>query len=353
MSSRAENKGLRRSFTALLHDGEHDAVKAMCPDSYSWIDVHGYEGETPLQRLVIATLPLEDGMVQKEYAQIHDMARWLIKRGADPHEKAAKTAEDENTWGEDDGSDDDNDTGQDVTAKMPIKGHNAVSSLTWLRSSMRRAESIWSQEIAALDELLQIFVSTQADACEKVDIDASMVNFWDELRHDESTHDVLLDTSDGHVGAHRLVLGRASSALHVMLSSGMLEGQQQRIVCQDTSTPAMGLLLDLVYTGSTTRAVALESGLGAFELAHRWQVQHVLPMTERLLVGLLDHASFERIAELAVLKGSGDFERAVAAWAKASREVKCSLDAGRYSHALRKLLGKDEKPAATRKRKSF
>ena len=42
----------------------------------------------------------------------------------------------------------------------------------------------------------------------------------------------------------------------------------------DSSKEAMLLLLDLVYTGSTARSVTLDGGVGAFELAHRWEVQH-------------------------------------------------------------------------------
>jgi hypothetical protein len=187
-----------------------------------------------------------------------------------------------------------------------------------------------------------------------VPIDSRMLDFWDSLRGDKATYDVLLEMADGPTGAHRVVLSAASEVLRRMLSSGMIEGQQQRIACSDSSEGAVSLLLDFMYTGSTTRAITLESGLGAFDLAHVWEVRHVLPMAERLLVSMLGADAFERIGELAVLKGSRSFEVAVGKWGSASQEVQSKLKAGGFSPALRRLLGeKEDEPAASRKRKSF
>ena len=167
-------------------------------------------------------------------------------------------------------------------------------------------------------------------------------------------------TADGAVGAHKLILGGASTVLHAILSSCMAEGQQQRIECKDTSKEAMGLLLDLIYTGSTAGSTELDPGVGAFELVHRWVggAARATNARARLLTSLLSDASFERLGELAVLKGSRDFEQTVAKWGKASAFV--GPRAGgqglvTYSPALRKLLGKDDATAApaSRKRKSF
>ena len=77
-------------------------------------------------------------------------------------------------------------------------------------------------------------------------------------------------------------------------------------------------------------------------------------MAERLLVSMLGTDAFERIGELAVLKGSRSFEVAVGKWGSASQEVQSKLKAGGFSPALRRLLGeKEDEPAASRKRKSF
>jgi len=311
-------------------------------------------------------------------AKIRDIASWLMQRGADPHQQASKTAPKRVTWdieNSDDADDKEHDADDEkdkTGTAMPVRSHTAISSLICLRYSMRASDErkdhdddddddddddydSWTEELTALDQLLQVFISGAAQAIqnEKVTVDVRVIDFWDEMRRDDSKHDVMLDTADGPVGAHQMVLTRASSMLAAMLSSGMREGQEQRIPCEDTTANATGLLLDLLYTGSTTQDVTLDNGLSVFELAHRWQVQHVLPIAERLLIQLLAYPRFESIAELAVLKGSRSFEQAVSKWGKASKMVKNQLDAGGFSPAVRKLLGEDDEPAVTRKRKSF
>ena len=90
-------------------------------------------------------------------------------------------------------------------------------------------------------------------------------------------------------------------------------------------------------------------------MAHRWDVGYLVGMTERMLVSLLDLRCFERVAELALLKGSQDFERTVAWWGGASAQVQRKLAAEGYSPPVQRLLAKDTlpPPAAGQKRKSF
>ena len=251
---------------------------------------------------------------------------------------------------------------------MPVKKQTAISSLTKLKVLLASddsdnsddeddsaSECDWLQERVGLDKMLETFVSQTPRSDPRVAVDEGLLNFWEGLLRNESSHDVVLETAQGSVGAHRLVLSGASSVLSAMLSSDMTEGREQRIQCTDATKESMLLLLDLMYTGSTTaEAIRLDGAVGAFELAHRWEIQHVLPMLERLLAGELSEGKFERIGELAVAKGSRAFEAAVAKWGKASARVKRALEAGSYSPALRKLLGKNDAAVApSRKRKSF
>ena len=355
--SNDNKRNVAQSLWSLLHDGEFDALKATCPETFSWKGTHDWQGKTPLQKLIDMSMPRGKGEPTVSAERIRDIAYWLMQRGADPHEKAAANACERNCWG---GPEDDDDIG----GVLPIKNNTAISSLISLRRSLRVTDEKedeeedwdWGEERDALGKLLQVFVggAAQAIESEKVPIDSRMLDFWDSLRGDKATYDVLLEMADGQTGAHRVVLSAASEVLRRMLSSGMIEGQQQRIACSDSSEGAMSLLLDFMYTGSTTRAITLESGLGAFDLAHVWEVRHVLPMAERLLVSMLGADAFERIGELAVLKGSRSFEVAVGKWGSASQEVQSKLKAGGFSPALRRLLGeKEDEPAASRKRKSF
>jgi hypothetical protein len=335
MTSEGGNE-LEVSMWALFKAGKFRQLKALCPESFRWEGVV-IDGFTALQVLVDMCMPVEDGADQKSIADICDMASWLMTRGASIH---ALGSGEECSWG---------------SLTLHVDGETAISSLTNLMHELQTCGDRvdWDAEIGNLDKLLDTLLCHQPQNA-KVAVDESVLNFWDGLLRDESTHDVVLETTQGAVGAHRLVLSGASSVLRAMLSSGMREGQNQRIQCEDVSKEEMLLLLDLVYTGSTELDVTLDSGSGAFDLAHRWDVKHALPMLERLLAGLLNDESFERIGELAVAKGSRDFEQAVGKWGNMSKRVQRKLEANKCSPALRKLLGKDDAATApSRKRKSF
>ena len=275
-------RGIAKSLWYLLRDGEFDALKSTCPDKFCWGD-HDSHGYTPLQRLVELSMPQACGGRAIDAAKIRDIASWLMQRGADPHQQASKTAPKRVTWdieNSDDADDKEHDADDEkdkTGTAMPVRSHTAISSLICLRYSMRASDErkdhdddddddddddydSWTEELTALDQLLQVFISGAAQAIqnEKVTVDVRVIDFWDEMRRDDSKHDVMLDTADGPVGAHQMVLTRASSMLAAMLSSGMREGQEQRIPCEDTTANATGLLLDLLYTGSTTQDVTLD-----------------------------------------------------------------------------------------------
>ena len=75
-------------------------------------------------------------------------------------------------------------------------------------------------------------------------------------------------------------------------------------------------------------------------------------MLEMQLVRKVNDIRFERIAEVAALKGSREFEQAVVVFGRASRLVNANLRSGGYSPAVRKLMevGDAAKPGAKRRR---
>ena len=290
---------MKKSLFALLDAGKFQELMAMCPDTFSWAGLHNRSGLTPLQRVVELIMPPGTGEKREDINDLCEIASWLMARGASPHHKGTDEAP-SMSWPKCNGRGD---------IEMHVKKQTAISSLTKLKVLLASddsddsdnsddeddsaSECDWLQERVGLDKMLETFVSQTPRSDPRVAVDEGLLNFWEGLLRNESSHDVVLETAQGSVGAHRLVLSGASSVLSAMLSSDMTEGREQRIQCTDATKESMLLLLDLMYTGSTTaEAIRLDGAVGAFELAHRWEIQHVLPMLERLLAGELSDANF-------------------------------------------------------------
>ena len=80
--------------------------------------------------------------------------------------------------------------------------------------------------------------------------------------------------------------------------------------------------------------------VAAFELAHRWQAEVLMPMLERLLAELLDDDNFECIGDLALLKGSRELEQArrdLAALRQRSEEQEAAAAAARSDRGQQEL----------------
>merc|ERR1740129_2049814 len=89
----------------------------------------------------------------------------------------------------------------------------------------------------------------------------------------------------------------------MLSTTGMREGARKIIEVKDCSTQALRLLLSLIYTG-TAGAGDEEPGpgaiLAALDLAHRWQVMHVVQMLASALQRRLDLDCFEAVMDIAL-----------------------------------------------------
>merc|ERR1711879_1097294 len=171
--------------------------------------------------------------------------------------------------------------------------------------SKGKAKANWSGEVERLRRIIKVFAAkmkTKNADTERVTVDLSVIEMWERLHADTSTHDVAFSTADGDVTAHSLVLTHASPVLAAMLSSTMREGCQKRISITDASAKGASFFLDLIYTGTSDSDINYSDALVALDLSHRWQANGAMHMSARALTSMIDEESFAQIAVAATLK---------------------------------------------------
>eukprot|EP00435_Cladocopium_sp_Y103_P039394 s2633_g10.t1 len=114
-----------------------------------------------------------------------------------------------------------------------------------------------------------------------------------------------------------------------MLESPMKEGKTQRIKIKDTSSKAVSLFLEILYTCSVQDELDHQAALHALDLAHRWQATVVVAILTDLLAGMITDESFPPIAEHAVLKGLERLKAAIQRFGAESKKVQEDIKAGR------------------------
>merc|ERR1711879_611522 len=179
--------------------------------------------------------------------------------------------------------------------------------------SKGKAKANWSGEVERLRRIIKVFAAkmkTKNADTERVTVDLSVIEMWERLHADTSTHDVALATADGDVTAHSLVLTHASPVLAAMLSSTMSEGSQKRINITDASGKGTSFFLDLLYAGSSESDISYPDALVALDLSHRWQALVAVNILVRALTSMVSDESFAEIAEAAVSKNLVALQRA-------------------------------------------
>ena len=115
-----------------------------------------------------------------------------------------------------------------------------------------------------------------------VPVDSHVFDFWERLMLDVSSHDAILDTADGPLGAHQLVLCGASGALKAAVLASPTSPPS--IDLTDVSKRSVAFLLRLLYCGSAqAEALPTEAELAASShVAERLELTHLKPALERL-----------------------------------------------------------------------
>ncbi|CAE7324776.1 unnamed protein product [Symbiodinium sp. CCMP2456] len=261
------------------------------------------------------------------------MIEWMLRSGADPLIEMTTGAV-WYVWAA---------ANEDAT-KITFK-YNRHSTLSFVLTMselmhLRRGGADWSAECAFLDDVLALFKkvkSSKSSDGSTVRIHTDVVRLWEIAREMTSTQNVVFQTADGEVSAHDHILMAASPVLQAMLESPMIEGSTKCIPVKDSSSNGVSLFLDLVYTSSTCLELDYKTMLVAFDVAHRWQVPHVVAVLADALQKELTVDSFVEIAEAAILKGTASLQQACAAFGAKHDEIQAKKET--MPPVVRQLLG--------------
>jgi len=234
----------------------------------------------------------------------------------------------------------------------PVKhaGHSAISLVFAVLSVCMSYEKEYAAQIKNAHKMLQAF-SEFVPPCEgtRVSVPEAVVEIWESALRDERRTDVELHVSGAEsLRAHSLVLASASVVLEASLASPMREGQTGVIQVDGVSLDSLRLVLQLIYSGTICDEPGVATLLGALDLAHRWQVGHVVLMAERALANSVAPDNIAELCEAALLKDLPVLRAACRSLVGASSEVQAALERGDFPPAvLRELQGVQVRSAST------
>jgi len=329
--------------------GEERAVKNMDLSAFDWHSSHPVFG-SPLHAILFGKLIVSadeesdtnelnngfDDIINADYAERKSrlaLLRFAMRCGADPHIVAPKQCDVSRWWG--------GERGGDNMKPISFAGRSAFECLLAAKRSIKLRhqdpsdDADWTDELKAVDEAVDI-LSRPSCAASTVAVNEEVVATWEAALADNASADVTIRVlpsstngavasaskagvggaggSDGEelpcdvvdVKAHSAVLQGASSVLKAMLSTqGMREGAQRVIEVTGSSARAVGLILALVYTGAVAAGSDDEDPgmadiLSALDLAHRWQLLHVVQMLAAAAARRIDSDTFEATMDAAL-----------------------------------------------------
>ncbi|CAE7270533.1 unnamed protein product, partial [Symbiodinium microadriaticum] len=327
--------------------GDLAALKKFTPPGFDWTQTDDECPHcTPLQDAIVNGL-----ICQTKRESSPAIIEWLLQQGADPQQKfsSSNTTSSIMLWKRSDTE------GSKTKVTVPYAGHSSISFiLAWLKA-LQESSLDWSSAQRYLEEVMSLFAQNPAQ--EFVKLHPSFLDQWEAVLEMTDTHNVTFETADGEVTAHDHILMATSPVLKAMLQSTMKEGSNKRVQIKDSPSAGVSLFLEMLYTTATRAEPDYRTVLAALDLAHRWQVQNVLPLLESGLLGLLSVDSFAAIAEAAALKGLERLQRSCASFGTKSTEVQEMLKKGSLPSVVCKLLGQHTdvslEQQARKKRKFF
>lgn len=245
--------------------------------------------------MVACFLGTDNEEVEKEALKI---ASWLVKRGADPNLRCRREFPQARDWmsiflEKQDHSD----------IRYAVAGHSAYSMLAQVQRDMRTSKYAenWAPYLRKLQNLMSTLALTKPETT-TVSMNPLVLDVWEKFSADKQWHDLVVQGIDGEVTAHAAFVACVSPVVASMLASNMKEASSKRIEV-DVSKKALSFLLELLYTGCSSKAFCTRSfGLQTLDLAHRWQIDHVVEMLQNPLAQHLSVENFPEVAESAVLK---------------------------------------------------
>jgi len=291
-----------------------------------------------------------------------DLLKLAIQRGADPNVKAPASFSCTRQWWKIGAAD----VQESKTRTITFRDFSAFSVVVKCVETFELMESVhdWKAECEFLEGAMRILNSYSgagSDCSPPLNVSEGVVHTWESVLRDSGAADLtIVCRTPGTPGsrreavapelrAHRLVLRNASKVLRAMFSSTFLEGANSRLEV-DFDTDAVHLLLELVYTGSSAGPEEDEGGgtpapteastmAATLELAHQWQIEHVVQMLARALTREFTLDTFPMICELGLRLQLPDLVSASRSWARSADPVRADFHAGnRFPPAVQAML---------------
>lgn len=325
-------RDLQRVVWAALEDGDLEALRKLSETNVDWNKTHPSEGSTPLIKAICR-------LAQKRKRKYLDIIEWLIRQGADP----TYTLPDVSNCS----------VRLSAAEKISLAGHSAFSSITALMKTHKKLE------VPSLSKLLRkarrlmtsASVASMSSQRDQVRVDKSVVDLWERILESTASHDVAFQTAGKPVTAHSLVLLEASPVLKAMLHSPMREGGTRQIEVRDTSSSAVQLFLETLYTCSSRLEPTCQDVLAALDLAHRWQVNGVVVILSEVLEDMISDDDFLAIAEAAVLKDLTRLKESCRSFGEASQSVQDRLKTEEFPQCVLDLFAQNGPPSIANDKK--
>lgn len=340
--------------------GEERAVKNMDLGAFDWHSPHPVFG-SPLHAILFGKLIVSaeeesdtnelnngfDDLINADYSERKSrlsLLRFAMRCGADPHVVAPRQCDVSRWWG--------GERGGDSMKPISFAGRSAFECLLAAKRSIKlrhqdpNDDADWTDELKAVDEAVEILAKSTGAAFNTIAVPEGVVATWESALGDTASADVVIRVKcangkedDDEVQAHAAVLQGASAVLKAMLSTqAMREGAQKVIEVAGHTSGAVRLLLALVYTGTvsnTDEGPDVNTILSTLDLAHRWQLLHVVQMLAAAAAQRVDADSFEAAADAALRLELPPLLSACRAFAAAHpREMRARLTSRGGGHAV-------------------
>ena len=237
--------------------------------------------------------------------------------------------------------------------EVKYEGHSLMTYIEEWQQKLR-GKPEWEDDYDFLDQVLAKIakaVSLRNNRRPRASVEEGIVEIWNTYLHATASHDLTIEAADGRVTAHAQMLAAASPVVQAMMGSPMKEHQTQQIQLKDTSTGAVTLFLEALYTCSSQSDPDCKTALLALDLAHRWQVEAVVAILADLIEGLITGESFLAIAEHAALKGLETLKKACQNFGSQNAAVKEQIEKGQLPKVVQDLFGDKATLQPVKKRK--
>ena len=323
-------------FWTLLGVRNLEQLKRSIPDDFDWSVLHPINKTTILVEAL--NLSGEDNL---------NLIEWLVEKGANFSQKCGRPSGTKSLWG------------KSKERKISVNCEN-LSFLSYI-SAWRtefKGKDEWKQQALFLDKVVDRIAeaSSQPQSMRpRAPVDLGIIENWENYLASAASHDLTIEAADGCVTAHAQMLKQASPVVQAMLGSPMKECQSQQIQLRDTSSSAVRLVLETLYTCSSQSDPDYKTALSALDLAHRWQMEVVVAILSDLVAELITAESFAAIAEHAALKGLDTLKKACQSFGSQNAAIQAQIKKDQFPKAVLDLFSGSKKtltsqPAKKRKR---